>query len=207
MDWLTFTSKLIGDIAWPAAAFGAVLLLREPIEAMLALVSKLKVSSVELEFDRKLEVAKQEALSELPESATTADHLPSIIDTEILKLAEVSPRAAVMEAWRHVEAAALRAAKNLVPDGIFRNQTMTFRAIKIIEQSGVLPDTIVDLIRRLRTLRNDAAHATDFGLSTSSAIEYFYLAAQVVGYLEGIATSRQNDEGGKPSPARRSAAE
>src|SRR5437899_11219210 len=104
MDWLTFTSKLIADIAWPAAAFGAALLLREPIKAMLALMSKLKVSSVELEFDRKLEVAKQEALSELPESVPTADHLPSIIDTEILKLAEVSPRAAVMEALRHVEA-------------------------------------------------------------------------------------------------------
>jgi hypothetical protein len=57
MDWLTFTSKLIGDIAWPVAAFRAVLLLREPIKAMLALVSKLKVSSVELEFDRKLEIA------------------------------------------------------------------------------------------------------------------------------------------------------
>ena len=67
--------------------------------------------------------------------------------------------------------------------------------------------TIVDLIRRLRTLRNDAAHATDFELSTSSAIEYFYLAAQVVGYLEGVAASRQPDESTKASPARRSAAE
>jgi hypothetical protein len=171
-------------------------------------VSKLKVSSVELEFDRKLEIAKEEALSELPQTApTTADHLPSIIDTEILKLTEVSPRAAVMEAWRHIEAAALRAVKNLVPDGIFTNQTMTFRAIRIIEKSGVLPDAIVDLMRQLRTLRNDAAHAKDFGLSTSSAIEYFYLAAQVVSYLEGITAGREGDENVKPSLARRSAAE
>jgi hypothetical protein len=206
MDWLTFTSKLIGNIAWPAAAFGAIVLLREPIKAMIALVSKVKVSAVELEFDRKLEIAKEEALSELPQTVPAPDHLPSIIDTEILKLAEVSPRAAVMEAWRHVEAAALRAAKSLVPDGIFTNQTMTFRAIKIIEKSGVLPDTIVDLMRRLRTLRNDAAHTTNFELSASSAIEYFYLAAQVVGYLEGIAANRRDDESSKPRPARRSVA-
>jgi hypothetical protein len=36
MDWLTFTSKLIGAIAWPIAAFAVVLLLREQIKAMLA---------------------------------------------------------------------------------------------------------------------------------------------------------------------------
>jgi hypothetical protein len=112
-----------------------------------------------------------------------------------------------MEAWRHVEAAALRAAKSRVPHGILRDHTMTFREIRIIEKSGVLPDTIVDLIRRLRTLRNDAAHAADFGLSTSPAIEYSYRAAQVVGYLEGTTASRQGDEISKPSPARRSAAE
>jgi hypothetical protein len=83
---------------------------------------------------------------------------------------------------------------------------MTFRAIRIIEKAGVLPDTIVDLMRRLRTLRNDAAHAKNFELSPNSAIEYYYLAAQVVGYLEGVAASEQDAESSKPIPPRRSAA-
>jgi Domain of unknown function (DUF4145) len=200
MDWLTFISKLVGDVAWPGAAFGAVLLLREPLKAMLALVSKVKVSSVEVEFDRKLGIAKEEALSEIPQLASAADRLPSMIDPETLKLAEVSPRAAVMEAWRHVEAAALRAAKSLVQDGTFTNQTMTFRAIGIIEKSGALPSTIVDLMRRLRALRNDAAHAAEFDLSVGSAIEYLQLAVQVVSYLEGVAAKPQDKESSKPPP-------
>jgi hypothetical protein len=206
MDWLTFTSKVIGDIAWPATAFGAVLLFRKPIKALLAIVSKVKVSPVEVEFDRKLQIAKEEAKSELPQIEPDIDHLPSLIDTLAIKLAEVSPRAAVMEAWRHVEVAALRAAKSLVPEGSFTNETMTFRAMRALAKPGVLPDTILDLMRRLRSLRNDAAHAADFALSTSSAIEYFHLAAQVVGYLEGITVNRSGDDGYKPTSTIRGAA-
>lgn len=187
MDWLTFISKLIGDIAWPVAAFAVVLLLREQIGAMLAVVSKVKVSSVEFEFDRKLEIAKEEALAALPQpTAPSADSSLSIIDPQLLKLTEVSPRAAVMEGWRHVEAASLRAARALLPEGTFTNQTFNFRAIRIIEKSGALPENVVDLMRRLRSLRNDAAHAADFALTVSSAIEYLHLAARVVSHLESV---------------------
>ena len=138
---------LIGDIAWPVAAFAVVLLFLEQIRAMLAVVSKVKVSSVEFEFDQRLEIAKEAALAALPQStAPYTDSSLSIIDPQLLKLAEVSPRAAVMEGWRHVEAASLRAAKALLPEGTSTNQTFNFRAIRIIEKSGALPEDIVDLI-------------------------------------------------------------
>jgi hypothetical protein len=198
MDWLTFISKLIGHIAWPVATFAIVLLLREQIKALLAVVSKVKVSSVEVEFDRKLELVKEEALAVLPQLASSADRSTSIIDTQLLKLAEVSPRAAVMDGWRHVEAAALRAAKALLPEGTFTNKTFTFRAIRIIEKSGAIPESIVDLMRSLRSLRNDAAHAADFGLTVSAAIEYLHLAARVISYLEGAVADRGETGADRP---------
>lgn len=206
MDWLTFTSTLIGNIAWPIATLGIVLVLREPIKGLLALVSRVKVSAVEVEFDRKLEIAKEEASSNLPQPLTGSVNLDATVDSKLLKLAEASPRAAVMEAWRHVEAAALLAAKSLVREEKFKSKTMTFRAIQIIEAADIIPQSIVDLLRKLRSLRNDAAHAPEFSLTISSAIEYFELAAQVVGYLRNLTAMQRSEEQLKEASPRLSAA-
>jgi hypothetical protein len=138
-----------------------VWLLRRELKASFNFLSKLKVGAggMEVEFNRELEKVKEETSSQLLHPETATAPLPSLIDNQILSLAEQSPRAAVMEAWRHVEAAALLAAKNLVRDEKFNARTMTFRAIQIIERAGIVPDTIVDAMRRLRSLRNDAAHS------------------------------------------------
>jgi uncharacterized protein YutE (UPF0331/DUF86 family) len=191
MDWLTFASKIVSAIAWPVATLSIVIILREPIFKILNLVSRIKVSDVELEFDRQLSVAKEEASIELRNDELKQIGLPTPIDNHYVKLAEVSPRAAVMESWRHVEAAALNAAKIMLNRENFSNKTMTFQAINIIEKSGVLPERIVLLLRQLRSLRNQAAHAPEFSLSASLAIEYVQLASQVIAFLEGLANKTQ----------------
>lgn len=190
MDRLTFTANIVGHLAWPAATFGIFILLRKQLSQLVLVISRVKVSSFEVEFNRRLEIAKEEAISELPPASSDENFLPSLINPNILNVAEVSPRAAVMEAWHYVEAAALRAANAQANGELFTRKTMTFRAISIIEKSGALPESIGALLRQLRRLRNDAAHAPDFTLSTASAIEYFHLAAQVASYLDGIATAK-----------------
>lgn len=183
MDWLTFTSTVIGSLSWPVAFFATVYLLRGPIAKLVGLISRVKVSEVELEFDRQLTVAKEEASSEIPARSLTAE----MVDEHLLRLAGISPRAAVMEAWRHVEAAALDAAQVFIGKDQCLNKIMTFHAISIIEKSGSVPERIVHLLHRLRSLRNEVAHASDFSLSTASAIEYCQISIQVVSYLQGLA--------------------
>ena len=191
MDWLTFVSNIVSALAWPVATLSIVIILRAPIFKILNLVSRIKVSDVELEFDRQLSVAKEEASIELRNDELKQIGLPAPIDNHLVKLAEVSPRAAVTESWRHVEASALNAAKSLISKESFSNKTMTFQAISIIEKSGVLPERIVLLLRQLRSLRNQAAHAPEFSLSESSAIEYAQLAYQVIAFLEGLVNKAQ----------------
>ena len=190
MDWLTFISNIVTATAWPLATLAIALLLRSPMSKAIGLISRVKFSEVEVEFERQLTAAKEEASSELPTETFENVGLPASVDDHVIKLAGVSPRAAVLESWRQVESAALTAAENLLGAEKFKNKTMTFQAISTIERSTTVPERIVDLLRRLRSLRNQAAHSSEFSLSATSAIEYARLASQVVAYLQGITSAQ-----------------
>ncbi|WP_292533217.1 DUF4145 domain-containing protein [Methylocystis sp.] len=184
MDWLEFFSKVIGDLAWPVVVLAIVLVLRKQIERAIGLINKVKVSGFEFEFDKKLDVAREEA-AKLPRPKSPEDKEPEYAGQHAFELVEVSPRAAVIEAWRLVEAAAIDCGKRLF-GADFSNKTMTFQAILRLENSDKLPASISTLMRRLRSLRNEAAHAAEFELSRESALEYVELSAQLIGNLNAI---------------------
>ena len=184
MDWLTFLSSLTGSLAWPATAITVVLILRKPLRGLLPLVQKLSYKGLELEFGERVKEVRAQVARELPEAAGPAQR-QSRDERALGALAAVSPRAAVLEAWREVELAALGAAQRLADEGFGPvPQTLTQQALAFLERS--LDGTAVRLLRSLRALRNQAAHAPDFALSTDSALEYAASADAVARYLEGI---------------------
>jgi hypothetical protein len=163
---------------------GLVLVLRKPIRGLLPLLQRLKYKELEIEFGRRVEEVKQELAQELPPGA--AQPTPEPANSALLRLAEVSPRAAVLEAWREVELAALEAARKVGGEA-FRNRTLTFEAIRVLERSESLDRNIIGLLRDLRGLRNQAAHAPDFALTKESALEYAESALAVARYLRNMA--------------------
>jgi hypothetical protein len=185
MDRLTFISKIIGDVAWPLTLLTVVLIMRKQLQAAIGFVSKVKVSGVEVEFDRQLAAAKIEA-AELPKSQPSLEHGAQVVTEEAIVLAKSSPRAAVLDAWRLVEIAALDSAKRLLGDEKFTNATMTFRAIQLLEKHPTVPPAAVSLLKNLRALRNEAAHAPHFDVSPASAVEYAHLAAQLIATLNAL---------------------
>jgi uncharacterized protein YutE (UPF0331/DUF86 family) len=184
MDWLTFFSKAIGDLAWPVVVLTIVLVLRKQLEEAIGLINKVKVSGVELEFDRKLDVAREEA-TKLPRPKSTETKLPESVAQHAYELAKVSPRAAVIEAWRLIEAAAIDCGKRLFGNE-FTNKTMTYQAILRLENNDKLPASVSEQLRRLRSMRNEAVHAAEFALSEESAIEYVQLSTQLIASLNAI---------------------
>ena len=52
MDWLTFISKLVEALAWPAVVVGVLLHLRKEFPSIVRSLRKLKFKDVELEFRR-----------------------------------------------------------------------------------------------------------------------------------------------------------
>jgi hypothetical protein len=183
MDWLSFLSNIVGSLAWPGTIIVIIFLVRKPLGDLLPLLQRLKYKDLELEFGRRIGEVKDEVERELPGEAQRI--FPEKEIEPLAKLAEISPRSAILEAWRAVEEATLEAAKRVAgPD--FRNRTLTFNAIRFLEKQGSIDENIVRLLREIRSLRNEAAHAPNFALSKESALEYAASAAAVANYVKRV---------------------
>lgn len=185
MDWLTFIAELIKMLAWPLTVLAIVILLRKPLAGLIPLLQRIKYKDFELEFGRQVREVRAEANEELPPPQKPKAMIPQGPDP-ILELARVSPRAAVTEAWRQVEAAALDAAqRNNVPLR-YREAVSPVRVIRALEKAEVVDPAPMAIFHDLRALRNQAAHAPEFAISTEAVIEYVELARRLIEYLGSV---------------------
>lgn len=191
MDVLQFISSVVGSLAWPGVVLAAVLVLRKPLIDLLPLLQRLKYKDLELDFGKRVGELQAEVAEELPPQAEPAP-LPTTARSALHTLAEVSPRSAVMEAWRAVEAAGLAAARRLqsdLPTPALRSGRPldSYEALRLLEHSGKLDRAVVGPLRELRMLRNQAAHAPEFALTRDSALEYASVAERIAAHLNQVA--------------------
>lgn len=189
MNWLEFTSSIIGAVAWPAAIIVLVYALRQPIKELVPLLQRMKYKDFEMEFGEKLAEARE--VADLRSHPDAVDEISPQEEERILELSRVSPRAAVTEAWRWVEIAGLDAAKSILGEKL-QNRTFTYQALRKLENSEKMDPRAISLMRDLRRLRNDAVHSPEFALSSESALEYAQMAKELVGYLKIIGNSGDN---------------
>jgi len=184
VDTLTFIVELSKAIAWPVSVVLLVLIMRRPLVGLIPLLRRVKYKDFEVDFDRRLEEVKEEAALQLP-SPPAQQAPPSEPETRMVKLAEVSPRAAVLESWRALENLLQEAAKGyLIAQGRQPANLSAIEAIQLLQQSERLSPETLRLLRRLRSLRNDAAHAPQFALTTGSALEYVSIVGGVAERLK-----------------------
>jgi hypothetical protein len=166
MDALTFIAEIVKACAWPIAAISIALIFRQQIRALLQRLKKGKLGSAEFEFEETVKALRDEA-PRLPQQAQAG--APNVA------LATTNPRAAVLEAWLEVEAAADRLvrARNLPIPSTSGSPVATIRAI---ERAQLVDSVQVALFNDLRALRNQAVHDAEFTPSTESVLGYVRLA-------------------------------
>jgi hypothetical protein len=184
VDGFEFASSVIRSVAWPTAVLTIVFLLRSPIRAALTgPIRRWKVgpSGAEVEY---WEHAASETLEQLPpEAAEQAEKaLGGGLAGELTPLAEVSPRAAVMEAFVRIESELRRIAMTpppiASPDQVER---MGARQLAVIaHHEGRISDQSLNAIDRLVVMRNLAAHAPAGEIDTNMALEFVHLADAVM---------------------------
>ena len=183
MDWLTFIAEVVRALAWPASLFALVVLLRKPLKELIPLLRKLRYKEIELEFSKEIAVLKAKTFSgqqtALPNSGADSSELPERLRNkraELLRMVPFSTRVAIMEAWIEVETAANEVASSLwsqPPSDTFKNHPTLGEYLfkcKIITRDDL------EAFRRLRHLRNSAAHAQELHLSETDAVSYVEVA-------------------------------
>lgn len=173
--------KLIEALAWPITTLILVFSFHRQLSKLILRLSSFKYKDIEAIFEAGL----QEIESEVPNLITdkpkiessTLLSLPSAnisVFDNLANLAEISPRAAVTEAWRHVEQTARGAASAA---GIESSNMFPVRdVVQELVKENIFSKQSIHVFGKLKRLRNKAAHAPEFALDKNEAEKYIELA-------------------------------
>jgi hypothetical protein len=185
MDWLQFSSSIfqsLVSLAWPVAFVMAVVLFRTEIRKLLP---NLRVKHADWEASFRLEKAEKEA-AELPGEPTVvppeAVPTPEEID-RFEQIAQLSPRAAIMEQRRALEEAVLKRLAEVpnTPSGRVSIQT----ALRFLRRKDQIDKHTSAVLDDLINIGNEAAHnhVSEREFTKEEAMRYRKLAEQVIAQL------------------------
>ena len=162
MDWLTFISKLVDSLAWPVAGVLLGLIFRKKLLDLIPLLRRVKAGPLEAEF----EIATKQVLAstaeltskqQTPDVAQTGAQ-PNEVDTAAkLLTARSEPTATIIEGWATLDGELHKLGRQtgIVVDPL-ENQLKVYQAVM---DSDVIPVETRQLVKNLRLLRNQVAHA------------------------------------------------
>ena len=189
MDVLTFISNIVSSLAWSAVVVGVLFFLRKELPSIVSSLRRLKVRDVELEFGEEAKELAEETSRVVP--APKSQRLPksdgSVSEVDQLNaVAEISPRAAILEAWLQVEAAAARFIRQQGDHSISVNPG-PMRLIEGLRRSEILTPPQEAAFEHLRRLRNQAVHAPDAEFTQAAVANYIRSAHAMAVYLKDMA--------------------
>lgn len=186
-------SRLLGSIAWPAAATLIGFSFRSELRGLFGRLESLKYKDAEAKFNKQLLEAEQSAP---PVSSQAKDEWQEASVRgmftqyeQIRRIAEISPRAAILEAWIDVEVAIYAAAKRAGLE--VKGPANTYLLVRNLVSLEKISKDILPFFERLRKLRNEAAHLPDFVLDQVEADKYLDLALGLANTFREYATSNE----------------
>lgn len=172
-DWLAWSASVMGALAWPLAALVIALIFRRHLLALLSRLDELSWGDKSARFARKLDSLESQAPPLVPDAEAGPELALSGDHSRFLGLLDLSPNAAVLDAWSGIEDALQGLAH-----GVQLATADAVQAALALEKRGVLPARTVGMISDMRALRNAAAHNQD--ISVSDALRFRNLAKGVL---------------------------
>ena len=169
--------SLISAVAWPITTIWCTYIFRSEIRNLAFRVSHLKYKDVEATFEKELKNTEVKVNSITINKSNIISN-PELHDKveQLQRIANVSPRAAILESWMLIEDAAGKSGFIQGAD-IPRINSLLF--VDWLIREGELPHDSIDAVSALRELRNKAAHLPDFSINQEDAERYISLAAKI----------------------------
>jgi hypothetical protein len=168
--------QLVSALAWPVTVIIIALLFRHEVRHTASRLSSLSYKSLKADFEQDLSNLEKDVKELAPkEPVAKANRIEEDKDAvnsyeRLKRIADISPRAAIMEAWRDIEVTTKKVADAY---GVStQGQIAGVRAINELVQLHLLPDSVTSVYEQMRRLRSRAAHAADFAISSEEAERY-----------------------------------
>jgi hypothetical protein len=186
MDRLQFISSIVQSLvslAWPAAFVIAVALFRGKLTELLP---RLRLKHKDTEVSFRLDQAEREAAL-IPPPPPSPDLEPTPEEkSRFEKVAEHSPRAAILEKRAELEQTVKTAAEPYVSTSIAKSwKTLPLTsAIRALRQQNVIDEKTSALLDDLRVIGNRAAHSQDGNdFSKEEALRFGKLTDDIIGLI------------------------
>lgn len=188
MNGYDFTASIvqsIASLAWPAAMVWIVYLFREKLREILPLL-RLKHNDTEVSFQLKEAADLAEALPAPPAGAPPEE---DVRPTErSVHLAEMSPRAAIIDAYAAVESEITKMANER---GMKINHLPAHRIMTALSAANAVDSVSFRLFLDLHQVRNRAIHEQgSYEISLDDALKFQDLAARLVKSLQARPAGR-----------------
>lgn len=186
MDWLQLLASIIDSVAWPVTIVVTAYLLRYPLFELLPNLLLFKYKELEIRFGRGLERLEQGLEQAPPPEQTSARSDSQILADESFDiLAEISPSAAVLEAWTSIERTLGTVATQHNIE--IRRGGSVLYITRVLKSRGIISPRLANLLDELRDLRNVAAHPTgERQISLIEARRYKEIVDQVGDELQSL---------------------
>lgn len=184
MDWKMFFAQIIDSLAWPLVAVFVVFLLREKITDLLPRLKKFRHKETEIEFTEGVtELVQERQAQGIQNNEVEQTEEYQDQSSFLSRLAEISPRSAVLEAFRIVEVAAAKKAARISPNIESRHAKSPLQLQKLLKDE-VLTKNEFHQFDQLRRLRNEAAHTEEFDVKGMPVEAYIDIALSMASRLE-----------------------
>ena len=176
---------------WPITVLILVVLFRSEIKRAFGRLQHLKYKDFDATFKEELREVEREAKLAIPHVGEEKDLGAPKPATkrydDLMRIAQISPRASIVEAWRDVEVAARKSAEThgIIPS----KEDSMFHASRIIEElvsKGVLHQDFQRVFERLRDLHVRAVHAPDFVLGLPETERFIHLVLTTAVLLRSV---------------------
>lgn len=186
MNWLEFSASIVNSLAWPFCVAVVVYFLKSELPNILGGINRLKYKDLEIDFEKSSSDIAARAKEALPPTEGNPRLGMSSLDEYMERfyaMRDLAPRAAILEAWLAVEAAAVDLVrKSGVSD--LRSAPGPMRLRDYLLKAGVLGPAQKKIFEDLRNLRNEAVHAQDAQFTQIMVNNFIETAMQLAIYLE-----------------------
>lgn len=172
-------------LAWPLVALIIVYLFKEEFKFLLERVKRAGNEKFGVDFYELHQAANNLEINIEPnrQYRLNAD-FSYFMAGAASELVEISPNAAVVDAWRELEANLLK----LLSDNEFdtrsgKRQINAVNIIKALRKKNIIDQSQLNVLNWLRKIRNKAAHSVDGDLTPLQAREYIDVIEQLRGSL------------------------
>lgn len=168
--------KSVVSLAWPTAFVIGVWLFREKLTELMPLL-RLKYKDLDVSF--RLEQAEKDAM-QLPTPAEPSSQPTPEESSRFEQLANISPRAAILEMRSDLEAAMRLAYRMADPKNSYKNASLQVM-IRTLRNYNCIDEKTAGVLDDLRAIGNRAAHETSAGAFTvEDAMRFGSLVQHVV---------------------------